>query len=38
MITPYMEMCDMISCYAIYNGAEPKDSKIGTDDALANVR
>lgn len=38
MATPYMEMCDMISCYAIYNGAEPKAPKVNTDDALANVR
>lgn len=38
MATPYVEMCDMISCYAIYNGAEPKAPKISTDDALTNVR
>ncbi len=24
MATSYAEMCDMISCLSIYNGAEPK--------------
>lgn len=38
MTTPYAEMMDMISCYAIYNGAEAKAPKIGTDEALENVR
>lgn len=27
MITRYGEMADMISCYAIFNGAEPKKRK-----------
>lgn len=25
--TRYGEMCDMISCFAIFNGAEPKKKK-----------
>ncbi|PWM13379.1 MAG: hypothetical protein DBX97_25080 [Collinsella tanakaei] len=25
--TDYAEMCDMISCLSIYNGAEPKKKK-----------
>lgn len=35
---PYAEMMDMISCYAIYNGEEPKAPSVSTDEALANVR
>nr|DAO40382.1 MAG TPA: hypothetical protein [Caudoviricetes sp.] len=27
MCTRYGEMCDMISCFAIYNGAKPKKEK-----------
>lgn len=27
MVTSYAEMCDMISCLSIYNGAEPKPPK-----------
>ncbi len=27
MATSYAEMCDMISCLSIYNGAEPKPPK-----------
>ena len=37
MATTYGEMSDMISCFAIYNGAEPKKvKKVYTfDEALA---
>ena len=24
LCTDYAEMCDMVSCFSIYNGAEPK--------------
>ena len=34
MVTRYGEMSDMISCYAIFNGAEPKKKKMSFDDAL----
>ena len=34
MITRYGEMSDMISCYAIFNGAEPKKKKMSFDDVL----
>ena len=34
MVTRYGEMSDMISCYAIFNGAEPKKRKMSFDDAL----
>lgn len=27
LCTPYAEMCDMISCFAVYNGAEIKDTR-----------
>lgn len=37
LCTPYGEMCDMISCFAIFNGAKPKQSKktMDYDDAMA---
>jgi len=37
MVTPYSEMADMISCFAIYNGAEPKHKprKLSFEEALA---
>jgi len=31
--TRYGEMADMISCYAIFNGAEPKN-KLSFDEAM----
>jgi hypothetical protein len=35
MVTSYGEMSDMISCYAIFNGAEPlKKHKMSFDDAM----
>lgn len=34
MATRYGEMLDMISCMAIYNGAEPKAEKMSFEDAL----
>ena len=35
MVTRYGEMSDMISCYAIFNGAEPKTKKkLSFDDAM----
>lgn len=35
MVTRYGEMGDMISCYAIFNGAEPKKKrKMTFDEAL----
>lgn len=36
MVTRYGEMGDMISCYAIFNGAEPKKKKYAMtfDEAL----
>ncbi|MFR9308899.1 hypothetical protein [Hydrogeniiclostridium mannosilyticum] len=27
LCTSYAEMCDMISCFSIFNGAEPKKIK-----------
>ncbi len=27
LCTTYAEMCDMIACLSIYNGAEPKQKK-----------
>lgn len=37
LCTPYGEMCDMISCFAIYNGAKAKQHKkiMDYDDAMA---
>lgn len=37
MATRYGEMLDMVSCFAIYNGAEPKKKKrkLSFDEALA---
>lgn len=37
MVTRYGEMIDMISCLAIYNGADPKRKKrtFSFDEALA---
>lgn len=37
MVTRYGEMCDMISCFAIYRGAEPKKKKrkLTFDEVLA---
>lgn len=37
MVTRYGEMTDMISCYAIYNGAEPKKKpkKWSFDEAMS---
>ena len=37
LVTRYGEMTDMISCFAIYNGAEPKKKhrKLSFDEALA---
>lgn len=37
MVTRYGEMTDMISCFAIYNGAYPKKKpkKFSFDEALA---
>lgn len=34
LVTRYGEMGDMISCYAIFNGAEPK-KKMDYDEAIA---
>lgn len=34
MDTPYGEMLDMISCIAIYNGAEEKDPPLTWADAM----
>ena len=35
IVTRYGEMSDMISCYAIFNGAEPKKSrKLSYDEAM----
>ena len=34
MSTRYGEMGDMISCFAIFNGAEPKKKKMSFDEAL----
>ena len=35
MVTRYGEMSDMISCFAIFNGAEPlKKKKMSFDEAL----
>ena len=35
MVTRYGEMSDMISCYAIFNGADPKKTrKMSFDDAM----
>lgn len=36
MVTRYCEMGDMISCYAIFNGADPKH-KMSFDEAI-NLR
>ena len=33
LVTRYGEMSDMISCYAIFNGAKPK-KKMSFDDAM----
>lgn len=33
MVTRYGEMADMISCYAIFNGADPK-KKMTFDEAM----
>ena len=33
MVTRYGEMSDMISCYAIFNGADPKN-KLSFDEAM----
>lgn len=37
LVTRYGEMTDMISCFAIYNGADPKKKpkKFSFDEALA---
>lgn len=35
LTTRYGEMSDMISCYAIFNGAEPKRKKLTFDEAMA---
>ena len=37
MVTRYGEMTDMISCLAIYNGAEPKKKKkrMSFDEAIS---
>lgn len=37
MATRYGEMLDMISCFAIYNGAEPKKQKrkLSYEEAMA---
>ena len=37
MTTRYGEMVDMISCFAIYNGADPKKKKrkLSFDEVLA---
>lgn len=37
MATRYGEMADMISCYAIFNGAKPKKKarKMSFDEAIA---
>ena len=34
--TPYREMCDMISCFAIFRGAKPKKQKryVSFEEAL----
>lgn len=39
LVTRYGEMADMIACFAIYNGAEPKEKhkKLSYDEAI-NVR
>jgi len=35
LVTRYGEMSDMISCYAIFNGAEPKKKKrLSFDEAM----
>lgn len=34
MATRYGEMGDMISCYAIFNGADPAKPKLDFDEAL----
>ena len=34
IVTRYGEMSDMISCFAIYNGAEPKKKKMTFDEVL----
>lgn len=34
IVTRYGEMSDMISCYAIFNGAEPKKKKMDFDEAM----
>lgn len=34
MATRYGEMLDMISCFAIYRGAEPKKKKTTYDEAI----
>lgn len=38
MVTRYGEMSDMISCYAIFNGAEPKNKKKLTFDEAMSLR
>lgn len=35
LTTRYGEMSDMISCYAIFNGAEPKRKKLTFDEVMA---
>ena len=35
MVTRYGEMSDMISCFAIFNGADPKQTrKMSFDEAI----
>lgn len=34
MSTRFGEMSDMISCFAIYNGADPKKPKMDFDEAI----
>ena len=38
LVTRYGEMCDMISCYAIFNGAEQKQKKKMTFDEAMSLR
>lgn len=38
MVTRYGEMADMISCYAIFNGADPKQKKKMTFDEAMSLR
>ena len=38
LVTRYGEMSDMISCYAIFNGAEPKHKRKLTFDEAMSLR